>query len=211
MNLVEHLNKSIANAEKEISNINSEILSLRGMSSPKIRHFLNNVVSFPECRYLEIGCWKGSTTISALYKNNPDKYWVIDNFSEVFIDSENTRDEFHLNFNRILGKTPNLIDADFSNINLESHGISNVNVYLYDGKHTDEAQYQALSKYYTAMENEFIFLVDDWNWSTVERATKNAISGLGLKVAFEKVMPAKQEGQDLENWWNGFYVSVLKK
>ena len=55
MNLVYQLKKSIIQAEEEQSKISKNILTLEGMSSRKIRHFLNNVVNFPECRYLEIG------------------------------------------------------------------------------------------------------------------------------------------------------------
>lgn len=39
------------------------------MSSPKVRHLLNNLCSLPSTSYLEIGTWKGSTWISALFQN----------------------------------------------------------------------------------------------------------------------------------------------
>ena len=69
LSLIEHVKQSIQNAELGISQLNSKILNLEGMSSDKVRHFLNNICSLEHGNYLEIGVWKGSTFISALYKN----------------------------------------------------------------------------------------------------------------------------------------------
>jgi len=70
--LIKHVQFSIGAAEKGLSNLNENILNIHGMSSAKNRHFLNNICNFPYVNYLEIGCWKGSTFISALYENqNP--------------------------------------------------------------------------------------------------------------------------------------------
>jgi hypothetical protein len=86
-----------------------------------------------------------------------------------------------------------------------------VNVYLYDGAHSDEHHRQALLYYYKSLANEFIYLVDDWNWKSIETSTRGAIKELNLEILYENVLPAKSEGQDREQWWNGFFVSVLKK
>lgn len=207
MNLVEHLKKSIDSANNFSSKINSDILSIPGMSSPKVRHFLNNVVNFPSCRYLEIGCWKGSTIISALYQNNPEKFWVIDNFKEF----GNVKDEFNKNYESNIIRPLNLIEEDFLTVDLNKTDISNVNVYFYDGNHTDESHKQALKHYYYSLSNEFIFIVDDWNWEIVKNSTLNVIKELKFTVLYESVLPAALEGQDMDQWWNGVYAVVLKK
>jgi hypothetical protein len=67
--LIQYVQLSVENAERGQSKLTPEILTIDGMSSPKIRHFLNNICSYPGASYLEIGCWKGSTFVSALYKN----------------------------------------------------------------------------------------------------------------------------------------------
>ncbi len=59
---------SIELAYQGSSSLTQQILNIDGMSSPKVRHFLNNLCSLPGTSYLEIG-WKGSTWISALYGN----------------------------------------------------------------------------------------------------------------------------------------------
>jgi asparagine synthetase A len=91
------------------------------------------------------------------------------------------------------------------------------NIYLFDGDHTEEAHYKSLFHYYDCLDNVFIFLVDDWNWSRVRKGTKRAIDSLNLKVLYEKEIiltldeshtPQPQAG---ETWWNGLYISVLQK
>jgi tRNA A22 N-methylase len=45
-NLIEHIDKSINNALKHVSNIdNNDILSIVGMSSDRNRHLLNNLLN----------------------------------------------------------------------------------------------------------------------------------------------------------------------
>ena len=85
-----------------------------------------------------------------------------------------------------------------------------INVYLYDGAHTAEAQYKALEYYYPILADEFIFMVDDYNsnqggWkSLVVDPTQKALVDLNLQVEHYVI---KNPG----DWWNGFYISLLKK
>lgn len=205
--LVEHTIKSIENATKHISDIDDTILSLDGMSSPKVRHLLNNITKLENCNYFEIGCWKGSTIISALFKNSVKNHWVVDDFSMF----SGTKDEFIKNFTSILGYSPNLIDKDFTSFNpSKDYGIKDVNVYFYDGDHEDYPQGSALSHCIDSFQDEFIYICDDWNGWRVAKMTKDTIHSLKLEILYEKILPAKFNG-DKELWWNGLYVSVLKK
>src|SRR5579864_9299188 len=80
--LISHVQKSIELAEKGISKLNLAILNIHGMSSPIIRHFLNNICSLTGANYLEIGCWKGSTLVAAGYHNPLQDIIAIDNWSQ---------------------------------------------------------------------------------------------------------------------------------
>lgn len=82
--LVDHVSWSIREAEGERSKLPPEILTLEGMSSDRVCHFLNNVCSTKGCRYLEIGVWKGATFISALHGNGSaiTRAVAIDDFSQ---------------------------------------------------------------------------------------------------------------------------------
>lgn len=205
-NLVEHVKNSIDKANNHVSDIDDRILALDGMSSPKVRHLLNNLAKVDLCNYLEIGCWKGSTCISALYKNKVNKHWVIDNFS-LF---GGPKQDFLNNFNTIIGSQPNLIDRDYISFNPVDEGISDVNVYFYDGEHVGQHQATALSHYVNSVQKEFIYVCDDWEWWDVKNVTMKAISDLKLEPLYQAVLPANT-ATDTDRWWNGIYVGVLRK
>jgi hypothetical protein len=82
---IEHIQTSINNAEKGISQLPPAILGMEGMSSNKVRHFLNNVCNFDReivINYLEVGVWRGSTFCSAIFNNCLNYAVAIDNFTE---------------------------------------------------------------------------------------------------------------------------------
>src|SRR3990170_4857741 len=83
----------IDNANNLKSKIDQSILDIEGQSSPKVRHLLNNLCSFKNCKYLEIGSLLGSTFCSACYKNNLTRAVSIDNFSEFFLNDKATREK----------------------------------------------------------------------------------------------------------------------
>src|SRR5688572_19504540 len=82
--IIPYLNQCIENAERGESRLNPEILKINGMSSPKIRHLINNICSYPDFkRYLEVGTWRGSTLLSAANGNKNIELAVgIDDFSQ---------------------------------------------------------------------------------------------------------------------------------
>ena len=49
----------------------------------------------------------------------------------------------------------------------------------------------------------FIFLADDYSWDAAKAGTQDAIGELGLERLYERELT--------DGWWNGLYVSVLKK
>jgi len=210
--LINRVKNSINNAEQYSSNLIKPILDLMGASSTKVRHFLNNIIT-SNSRYLEIGCWKGSTFVSALWENNPEIAFAIDNWSQ-FVDGylEHPKKTFYNNLNQFVkSKNIHLIHKNCFEIDLKHYNITNINTYFYDGGHSYEDQYKALTYYYKSLSDCFIYIVDDWNWvETVQDGTKNAIKDLNLNILFEQEMPADFNG-DVEKWWNGLYICVLKK
>lgn len=208
MNLVEQVKFAIAQAEAGRSKLGPDVLAIEGMSSPKVRHFLNNLLNFGSASYLEIGCWQGSTLISALFGNKRSNYWVIDNFC----DYGSPREAFQHNFKRHIGGSANLIDADCFSFDPTDRGIIEVNVYFYDGWHSEEAQRKALTHYIRSLAQTFIYIVDDWNGpegEPVRKGTAAAIKELGLEILFEQTM--RGQGSDLKEWWNGLWIAVLRK
>lgn len=214
MNLVEHVETSMQRAENGQSKLTPEILSLKGMSGTYTRHFYNNLCSIPDIRYLEIGTWAGSTLASAMYGNEATCV-AIDNWSEF----GGPRNEFMKVFNTYKGKN----NASFHESNCWSPELirslepMKFNVYMYDGDHSEQAQYDALVKYLPCMDDTFIFVVDDWNRAEVRKGTERAIRDTKVRVLWQNrirmTWDESHTPMDLaaRTWWNGVGIFVLQK
>lgn len=206
---VNHVQQSIVEAEKANSKLDGEILNLQGMSSSKNRHLLNNLCSLPETHYLEIGCWKGSTFISALFKNNESIKSArgIDDWSsfggpkqEFISNSDKHLSDINFNFHSI----------DCFSVAPESYITDKINIYFYDGGHTQQEQSNAFTFFNDVFDDVFIAIVDDWNWGEARQGTFNAFSKLNYKILYEVSLPADFNG-DVNKWWNGLYIAVIRK
>jgi hypothetical protein len=206
--LIEHIQNSFINAENENSKITNDILNIEGFSGSKTKHFYNNLLRLNDARYLEIGTWKGSTVCAAMYGNKANIV-CIDNWSEF----GNFYQELEIKINEYKGEnTVAIIEQDSWTVNVSL--LPKFNIYMYDGNHSEECHYRALPYYYNCLDDTFIFIVDDWNWSRVRRGTKNAIQNLNLKVLYEKEIITTFDdsaANDKNGWWNGIYISVLQK
>ena len=211
-NIVSKYNTLIENAlykaENHLTKLTEKQFNLEGMSSNKTRIFLNELI-FLGSNYLEIGVYKGSTFISALYNNNHANAVAIDNFSQfdgLFTDFINNCVENEL-------KNCRFIINDCFNLNSKETEIIKNNkfdIYLYDGDHYPDSQRKALTYYINDLSDIFIYMVDDWNWVEVQEGARMGIKDVNVKVHKEWVLPARYNG-DTENWWNGFYVAILEK
>ena len=106
---VDFLKESFEKCLNYESKLPSWILELEGMSGKKYRHFINNLINFvPNCKYLEIGCWKGSTLCSALYNNNVIAY-TVDNWGEF----GGPKVEFQNNVKKCMDESSDAGDIDY--------------------------------------------------------------------------------------------------
>src|SRR3990167_7098778 len=136
--LIKHVERSIENAEKGISKLNSDILGLRGLSSSKVRHFLNNICSLEGASYLEIGVWRGSTFISALYGNAKKlshavaiDNWAKDGWSNP--DAVNAKDDFLKKTSHYLSNNIFTVYAqDSFTVDVKKIATHPVNIYFYE-------------------------------------------------------------------------------
>ena len=81
----------------------------------------------------------------------------IDNFSQF----GNISNELYENFNKFKGKNSHFIENDCFQLNLNLD--YTFNVFFFDGDHTLEAHTKSLVYFYDFLDNEFVFIVDDWN------------------------------------------------
>lgn len=218
---IHHIVDSINKADNCISNISNssnekeskEILNYEGYTGTKTRHFYNNICSkLIDARYLEIGTWNGSSSISAVYKNNIYALFI-DNWSQF----NGTPDIFKKAITEF-GKTSEcyLLEADCWKINLSE--IGKFNIYLYDGAHTELDHFKALEYYLPNLDDEFIFMVDDWNWPEVRDGTMRAIRECNLTMKFRhEIFVSSDDLKGMPNhngkktWWNGIGIFLLSK
>jgi len=211
-NFIDHIRTSFSNADGGVSKINQTLKDMEGMSGLKTRHFYNNLLDMQDARYLEIGTWKGSSVCSAMYGNRA-KVVCIDNWSEF----GGPKSEFITNFNNFKGNNEAyFIEADCFKVDVNN--LPKFNIYMYDGNHTKDSHYKALHHYFPCLDDEFIFIVDDWNWKDVREGTMKCIKDLNLQKLFEHCIFTSfnnehpEPGSELQkNWHNGIYVALLKK
>jgi hypothetical protein len=193
------------------------IISLYGMSGKRYRIFINNLIeNVQDARYLEIGSWSGSTACSAVYGNKVSSV-CIDNWTQF----GNVRTEFVKNIENTIKKEDEngveLYEKDFREVDYTD--IGKFNVYLFDGPHEVEDQYDGLKYALPALDDTFIFIVDDWNDPRPREGTEKAIEDLGIKVIYSMQIRTSNGVDQVypevvlqdSHWHNGYFISVCKK
>ena len=207
------LNEAMAQKRK----IDELVLNLNGLSGRKFRAMLNNLVEKLDLpKYLEIGSWHGSTACSACYKNKIN-LTCIDNWSQNFISNKNPMFEFNKNIKKVLNSNSKLklINKDFRKVNYNK--IGKHNIYLYDGPHNFEDHFDGVKLVQPALENEYILIVDDWNWNQVRSGTLSAIEDLNLTIISQlEIRTTTDDSSALitgknSDWHQGCCFFVIKK
>ena len=234
--LVEHTIKSFERACVHESNIAKEALRLKGMTGLATRHFYNNLCSLEGARYLEIGTWKGSSVCSAI-SNNKTRTVCIDDFSEFNKSSSNNlipyrtvnevKKQLTANINHFKGDNDiTFIESNCWDVD-PSEFVTKFNIYMYDGCHDEVSHFRALNHFEECLDDEFIYIVDDWNRSKIQRGTFKSIAKNGMEILFKKEITydgiqIRQQDEDPhdqvnvtemihDGWWNGIGIFVLKK
>lgn len=211
--LISHTEQSLINSDANVSKLNQDILNLDGYSGNKTRHFYNNICSLENANYLEIGTWKGSSFISAIYRNNINSV-VIDNWSEF----NGPKEEFLSNVSRLAPESKyNFIEKDSFEIVKSDlpETMNEIDIYLYDGCHTYECQKKAITHFYDFFSKYFILMVDDWRdnsgWQEVLRGTLDGISEKEIIVHKHYTRASFQEKNGREEYWNGIGIFICEK
>ena len=226
---VDHVNLSFERAEKNLSKITPEIIAVEGMSGTKTRHFYNNLLEFDSnLNYLEIGLWKGSTFVSALYKNLKASGLGIDSFDQGW--GQQVEEKFFQNCSQFLnnGEQFSYHKSDWYDIdNLVEDKSRKFDVYLFDSSHEEVHQYNAFMKVQHLLSDICVVIIDDWDDVNVRAGTQRAKQDPNLQYSFEfeKFLQYSESGRigetnrdskfpmhpGCDDFWNGIYVAVLKR
>ncbi len=210
--------KSIDDAEDNTSNFTGH--NIEGFSSDKVRHFLNNLCSYEDTKYLEVGVYKGSTFCAAIQNNDVTAYaadhWLDKDIKPIREDIEWSDEEPSID---IFIKNVKNNWTDNSNIAILSGDIreateenldKKVNTVFYDADHEFWTQKSCLEHVLQYTEDEFILVVDDANMDDVVKSFEKFVEDNNLDVLYKRVILTEQV-EDADAWWNGVCIAVLKK
>ncbi|WP_295633399.1 class I SAM-dependent methyltransferase [Novosphingobium sp.] len=196
------------------SNLPEWVLDIPGMSGRLYRRFINNLVgNIPDCRYLEIGSWAGSTACAAM-AGNAATFTCVDDWS-LF---GGPKDSFLSNTDRARTESTNFlfIENDFRSIDYGV--IGKYNVYLFDGPHEYQDQYDGVKIAQDSLDDSFILIVDDWNWESVRNGTFDAITDSQCELISHVEIRTTQDGshpvkaiQKDSAWHNGYFIGSIRK
>ena len=212
--LINHVNLSVDNSNKNLSKLTSDILSMDGMSGNKTRHLYNNICELNGANYLEIGTWKGSSFISALYGNDINSI-AIDNW----VEFNGPKDEFISNVDKFCpDRKFKFIEKDcFKIADDEIKSVyDSIDIYLFDGAHDYESQRKAITYYKHLFSKYVIIIIDDFRsdtpaWANVKKGTYDGIEESGLVIHHKIEIITHQESSGPSEYWNGFGLFVCEK
>ncbi len=221
MDLIKHIDDSIEWATLEVSKLNQEILDIQGITSNKVRCFLNNICNIDDATYLEVGVFRGATFCSAIYGN--DIYSIaVDNFMSPNLTPKSVsqkignyykhnieiipQEEFLHNVKRF-GNTDKIsvYKTDYQTFDFST--LSNVDIIFYDGETKFHDQYTALKNMLPIFSDETILIMDDWNWNS--RAFDEFIANHKLHILHSKQIFTS--GEDPDDFWNGLGIFLIGK
>ena len=209
------VNKAIYEATVDTkTKLTEDIFKLPGMSSRENRILLNELVKDTD-KYLEIGVHRGSTFVSAMYKNGA-KGVAIDNFSQFGTADENKK-WFDQYCNEHDVKDFSFINNDCFNLTeSEKELVKDCNIYFYDGDHRFEDQERAVTYYFNLLANPFILIVDDYNHGPCVEGTKKGFELTNAVVHKEWVLNGNTVANEnhtfnARGWHNGLYIAVVGK
>ena len=211
--------KAIDDGNTQTSNFDPKGYSIQGLSSNRIRHFLNSLCSHDDAVYLEVGTYTGSTFFAATM-NNKAKCIGVDDFSEpnvkpivdrgMWTECGNPYDTFVNNWQKYENGNAAFVKASVEELTEEDFGGSKVNILFYDANHDMMVQMNNLNHLLPFLDEKFILIVDDANFDGVVEGAVSWAQENNLKCYLErKILSSVIESP--VHWWNGIHVMVLEK
>lgn len=201
----------------DVTHLPEWVINYDGASGKRYRYMINHIVSNLENpRYLEIGMWTGSTLFAAM-ANNKVKVTGIDNWTQGFYGD--VKNWFYQNLANCVtfDNQISLYETEFQKIDYKQ--IGKHNVFLYDGPHDEQEQYDGVRLPYDALDETFILVVDDWNWPGPRNGTYKALNdskidilySIEIRTTSNDYFPPEEYLSQHHNWHDGYFIAVCKK
>jgi hypothetical protein len=195
-----------------------DAFAVPGFSGRKFRLFMNNLIAqVQDPRYLEIGVYHGASFCSAM-AGNKLRIVGIDNWLGNWDNYDGKRDIFDSHLAKFV--TPEtdvtIMEGDFRHV--EYARMEKFNIMFYDGSHSEKDQYDGVFLPSAAMEDNFILIVDDWNWPQVRKGTLDALRYLLLDIEYSVEVRTSFAGEVFpvihgknSEWHNGMLAAVISR
>ena len=210
---------AIDNALSFKSNFVSEGYEIQGITSNRVRHFLNNLCSHDDAVYLELGTLMGSTFFAATMGNSIENIGV-DNYSDPeckpmtknlhWSEVGNAFEEFQRHFKKYENGKSTFLKSDILDLTEEDFEGKKPNVVFYDANHDYVQQLNALNHIAPFLANKFILVIDDANFDGVIESAIQFVKDNNYDLYFERKILSKII-ENPTHWWNGLFVMVLEK
>jgi hypothetical protein len=187
-------------------------VDIPGLTSERVKQLLNYLGAGSK-HYLEVGSYLGATLVSTI-KDNTLTAYAVDHWSTNVQPAngvtfpENSKATFIENAKKYKGNNIiKVFDSNFINVNKTE--IANVDLFFYDGDHSEIATRAAVKYFAECFADTAILIFDDANWSGVVSGAMSGINDTNFDVLYEKKVLNSEE--DLEQWWNGLFILVVKR
>ena len=210
---------AIDNALSFKSNFVSEGYEIQGITSNRVRHFLNNLCSHDDAVYLELGTLMGSTFFAATMGNDIENIGV-DNYSDPeckpmtnnlhWSEVGNAYDEFQRHFKKYENGKSLFLKSDILDLKEEDFQGKKPNVVFYDADHDYVQQLNALNHIAPFLADKFILVIDDANFDGVIESAIQFVKDNNYDLYFERKILSRIV-ENPTHWWNGLFVMVLEK
>jgi hypothetical protein len=219
MDLINHIDKSIHWGEKEVSKLTQDVMDIHGITSNKVRCFLNNICSIGGT-YLEVGVFRGATFCSAIYQNDIHAIGL-DNFASPNLMPMGVSQKLATYLKQRITISP---QEDFLN-NVKQFGnpqkldvyktdyttfdytqLPKLDIVYYDGDTRFHDQYVTLKKIVPQFSKQTILIMDDWNWNS--GALEKVIEEENLFITHRREIYTS--GEDMYDFWNGLGIFLIE-
>jgi len=207
---IEAIKEAIEKAKNHQSKLTSENMAVPGLVSILGRHLYNNLGAI-STRFCEVGSHLGCSYTSSVSGNgNLLTATAIDSFASDLIEERQCMPIFLGNVEKF---TPKETKFKFIHSDAFSFDVNEIqgpiDYYIYDGGHAKIQQKMGVAYYLPVMADQFIMVIDDFDWVEVHEGTREGIQESGLKILYENVLVGNDHDND--GAWNGYGIFLLEK
>ena len=212
--LIAPINAAFEDAMAMRTRLREDVFKVDGFSGRKFRAFMNALIlEVPDPRYMEIGLYHGASFCPSVFKNKVTALGI-DNWTEF----GGTRHIFDRNLAALKSETADvtIVESDFRKVDYTAQG--RFNILFYDGSHTEQDQYDGVMFPQPAMEDNYVLIIDDWNWHHVRSSTYRALRDAKVRVDFQIEVKTTFNGEELplvrgrdSEWHNGCIIAAVSK